>query len=215
MRSPFRRILALLSLGSLVLASVPAVPAMAAVQDALIKNPTNPAVYYVLDGKRYVFPNERIYKSWYADFSNVQTVSEAELASYQISGNVPYRPGKQLVKITSDPRVYAVANKGVLRVLASEEIAKSFYDTNWATKVHDLSDAFFVNYSIGEPIAAVNNYSVGTELLVTTLFELYKGYALPGAPASQELVMGAVKIRIMGMRNKRLSRLRESCHQMA
>ena len=30
---------------------------------------SQPAVYYLADdGKRYVFPNERIYFSWYEDF---------------------------------------------------------------------------------------------------------------------------------------------------
>lgn len=182
MNSPLRRISALLSLGSLLLASMPLTPVRAAVQDALIKNPTNPAVYYVLDGKRYVFPNERIFKSWYADFSSVQTVSEGELASYQIGGNIAYRSGAQLIKITSDPKVYAISGKGVLRPIASENVAKALFDANWATKVHDLSDTFFINYTLGTALNSATDYSLANELAVTTLYQWFKGTTNPTTP---------------------------------
>jgi len=34
------------------------------------------AVYYLgADGKRYVFPNEKTFSTWYSDFSGVQEVS--------------------------------------------------------------------------------------------------------------------------------------------
>src|SRR3989344_2559457 len=73
------------------------------------------AVYYLgADGKRYVFPNEKTYKTWYSDFSGVQIVSATELSSYSIGGNATYRPGVKLVKITTDPKVYAVGGNGTL-----------------------------------------------------------------------------------------------------
>ena len=46
------------------------------------------AVYYLgANGKRFVFPNEKTYKTWYSDFSSVQTVSSTEMSSYTIGGN--------------------------------------------------------------------------------------------------------------------------------
>lgn len=114
---------------------------------------SSPAVYYCgADGKRYVFPNEKTYKTWYSDFSSVQVLTDAQLGAIQIGGNATYKPGVKMVKIQSDPRVYAVDNGGVLRHVTSEAIARSMYGDNWNTKIDDISDAFFVNYSIGLPI---------------------------------------------------------------
>ena len=70
------------------------------------------AVYYLgADGKRYVFPNQPTYNTWYPDFSGVQIVSSTEMSSYPIGGNVTYRPGVKLVKINTDPKVYARTTK--------------------------------------------------------------------------------------------------------
>src|SRR3989344_4361505 len=64
--------------------------AKAAVAGDLIKA-SQPAVYYYgSDGKRYVFPNEKTYKTWYADFSAVKVITDAELATYAIGGNATY-----------------------------------------------------------------------------------------------------------------------------
>ncbi len=126
-----------------------ALPVASASTNRLIKAST-PAVYYVAqDNKRYVFPNQRVYESWYTDFNSVQTVSDAELASYPIGGNVFYRPSTRLVKITSDPKVYAVGPAGALHPIADEAAAIRLYGTNWSQRVDDLSDAFFGNYRVG------------------------------------------------------------------
>ena len=59
----------------------PIVPATAATDGSLIKSASNAAVYYLSSGKRYAFPNEKVFFSWYNGFSGVETVSEGELAS--------------------------------------------------------------------------------------------------------------------------------------
>jgi hypothetical protein len=113
------------------------------------------AVYfYGADNKRYVFPNSQTYFTWYADFSLVKIVTSAELAALPIGGNVTYRPGTRLVKITSDPNVYAVEPGGLLRHVQSEVIAKALYGDNWSKRVDDVPDAFFFNYASGSPLAA-------------------------------------------------------------
>ena len=49
----------------------------------LIKMDGLSSVYYLgADGKRYVFPNEATYFSWYGDFSSVKTIPQSELESY-------------------------------------------------------------------------------------------------------------------------------------
>lgn len=119
-----------------------------------------PAVYYVgADGKRYVFPNDKTYFSWYNDFSSVNTVSDEELAAYTIGGNVTYKPGTRLVKIQSDPKVYAVDNGGVLRWVKTEAAAVALFGSNWSKQVDDVSDSFFTNYSLGADISSASDFN--------------------------------------------------------
>ena len=134
----------------------------------LIKGST-PAVYYVDEGKRYVFPNEKVYFSWYQGFDGVQTVSDETLASYPIGGNVTYRPGLKLVKIQTDPRVYAVGAGGRLRWIMNEQAAVSLYGQDWNRKVDDIPDAFFFDYKEGDPISSSADYDKISELTLPTI----------------------------------------------
>lgn len=129
--------------------------AQACESGSLIKSPATSAVYYCgADGKRYVFPHERVYFSWYTDFDDVMTVTEEELAAAPLGGLVTYRPGSYMVKIESLPNVYAIEAGGVLRWIRSSEVAAALYGSNWKTKVHDVSDAFFGSYTFGEDITS-------------------------------------------------------------
>lgn len=121
----------------------------------LIKGPLDTVYYFGADGYRYVFPNEKIYKTWYADFSRVKTITASELQAIQIkpqTGNVTYKPGLKLVKITTDPKVYAVAANGALRWISAAQIAANLYGANWQNMIDDLADSFFANYIFGAPI---------------------------------------------------------------
>lgn len=121
---------------------------------SLIKMAGLSTVYYLKDNKRYVFPNQKTFLTWYRDFSSVITVSQSELESYPLGGNVTYRPGVKLVKITTDPKVYAVTGGRTLRSIVSEANAISLWGSNWATKVEDVPDSFFTNYVVGAPLTA-------------------------------------------------------------
>lgn len=115
---------------------------------------SGPAVYYYAsDMKRYVFPNETTFFSWFPDFSSVKTITDAELAAISIGGNLVIRSGTKLVKITTDPKVYAVAPGGVLRWIESESVATSLYGSAWARRVVDVPDAFFTNYTTGPSLS--------------------------------------------------------------
>ena len=107
------------------------------------------SVYYANGTKRYAFPDEKTYYSWYADFSSVETVSQTTLSSYQLSGNVTMRSGTNLIKIISDPKVYAVEPGGILRWVDSEATAKNLYGNNWASKVVDVLTTAFPDYNAG------------------------------------------------------------------
>ena len=130
----------------------------------LIKASGATVYYYGNDAKRYVFPNLDIYKTWYPDFNSVVTTTDLDLGTIAIGGNVTYRPGVQLVKITTDPKVYAVAANGTLRWVTSEAIAVCLYGANWGSMVQDLSDAFFAppTYTIGAPINNCSDYNPAT-----------------------------------------------------
>lgn len=123
-----------------------------------------PAAYYCgADGKRYVFPNDKAYFTWYPNFAGVQSISDADLANIMIGGNVTYRPGVKMVKIQSDPKVYAVAKGGMLRWVSSESVAVALYGSDWNKEIDDISDAFFVNYTVGTQISSAVDYSPSGE----------------------------------------------------
>jgi len=128
---------------------------------ALIKIPSDSdpntysdtAVYYFAsDGRRYVFPNEKVYFTWYPSFSAVRTISIVDMTKVPIGGNVTYRPGSRPVKFQTDNKVYAVDHNGLLRWIKTAKVAKDIYGEDWASKVDDINESFYVNYKFGDPI---------------------------------------------------------------
>jgi len=120
--------------------------------DSRIKMKGDAAVYYCgKDGKRYVFPNKKTHDTWYSNFNGVIELTVEEMGKIPLGGNVTYRPGARLVKVTSAPDVFAVAADGTLRYV-TEAVATRLYGPNWNTKIDDIPDAFFTDYVIGEPI---------------------------------------------------------------
>jgi photosystem II stability/assembly factor-like uncharacterized protein len=145
-------------LGVAIPASASGVPA-----GSLIRG-SQPAVYYVTaDGTRLAFPNEKTYFTWYSDFSKVKFVSDAQLASYPLAGNVTYRPGSRLLKLTAGTTVYAVSHNGILRPIQNTNSALTTYGKGWINFVDDLSDAFYTNYRMGLPIYSPSDYSPSAE----------------------------------------------------
>ncbi len=125
---------------------------------------SNPAVYYqTMSGKRLVFPNEKTFRSWYGDFGSVVRISDTDLAALPLGGNVTYRPGERLVKIATDPKVYAVAAHATLRWVQTENVAQLLYGQQWASQVDDIPDTFFINYTVGAPIAQASDFSIANE----------------------------------------------------
>ncbi|MFA5854116.1 MAG: S8 family peptidase [Patescibacteria group bacterium] len=130
----------------------------------LVKSPASSAVYYkAQDGKRYVFPNAKTYATWFQDFAKVKTITVAQLASLPIGGTVTYRPGTRLLKLQTRSEVYAVSKNGVLRHLASEEVAKEVFGSQWRSLVDDLPEAFFAGYRVGAVVVKAEDYTALTE----------------------------------------------------
>lgn len=151
-----------LTVFSMSMIAVPAEVGAASAGD-LIKMDGLSSVYYLgADGKRYVFPNETTYFSWYADFSGVVTIPQSELESYPLGANVTMRPGTKLVKITTNPKVYAVEPDGMLLHVADEATAATLYGANWAKRVVDVPDAFFTNYTESSETVSDDAYPTGS-----------------------------------------------------
>ncbi len=117
---------------------------------------THDAAVYAIggDGMRHAFPNETVFSTWYANFDLLAYIDPENLASYPLGGNVTVRPGTSLVKLQTDPKVYAVEPGGILRWITSEQVAASLYGPEWAKRVIDVPDVFFGNYDVGDPVSS-------------------------------------------------------------
>ena len=146
------------SIGAAALVSPVAAQAVSA--GDLIKGTSLSTVYYKgYDGLRYAFPNEKTYFSWHADFDDVMTISDTELAGYTLGGNIVVRPGTHFIKVTSDAKVYAVGRDGDLHWIETETVAMDLAGSDWAANTIDIPDVFF------------DDYTVGTSLMSATAFE--------------------------------------------
>ncbi len=189
-------------------AFVPTAQAATLTSGDLIKASLPAVYYYASDGKRYVFPDEKTYKTWYSDFSTVKTITDAELAAISIGGNVTYRPGVKLVKITTDPKVYAVSMGGELHWIQTEAIAVALFGADWATLVQDVPDPFFVNYTVGTAISDASQYDPAAEMAAASSINVDLGLGAPGtggvtasiasdSPAGSTLPLGATGVRVL------------------
>jgi len=128
--------------------------------------------YYAKDGRRYVFPNEKAYFTWYSNYNDLQVVNAATLAAIPIGENITYKPGVKLIKFPSDPKVYAISRGGTLRWVTTEQIARDLYGNDWLTNdIDDVSEAFYLNYTAGDPIESSSDYFPYYERYTTNTLE--------------------------------------------
>lgn len=142
----------------------------------VLVGPKVPTKFYLArDGKRYVFPDEtNTYESWKSVLPPIKTVTQDELESYSLGGNVWYRPGTRLIRIQSDARIFAVAHGGVLRAI-NEGNAEALFGKDWKTLLDTLQDHYFTNYNPGEPILSLKDYSPAAEVSKSSTIEMDKG----------------------------------------
>jgi len=122
-----------------------------------IRGVSYPVVYQISStGTRRPFQNHTIFFTWQDDFSAVRTVSDATLSALTLGAPMLPKPGVVLVKIQSDPRVYAVEadeedeNRQLLRWISSEDMAQTLYGGSWAEYVIDLPPTLMGRFSSGE-----------------------------------------------------------------
>ncbi len=156
-----------------------------AVQPGLIKG-SGPVIFYLASNeRRYAFPNEQTFRTWYQDFSRVRTVSDAELARYTYGGNVTYRPGTRLLRRTGDSKIYTVGRGGMLRWVTSPAVVRAYYGSNWLRLVDELPEPRVADYVFGEPIRAIRDAAPATERTQTPTVEQNRRVTVsaPSAPA--------------------------------
>ncbi|MFA5946019.1 MAG: Ig-like domain-containing protein [Patescibacteria group bacterium] len=112
-------------------------------------------VYYI-DGnlKRQPFQDAQTYFTYYSSWNNVRTVTDATLSTLTIGKPMLPKAGVVLVKIVSDPRVYALqtdSNTGatLLRWVPTESVAIALYGASWADYVIDLTPTLYTQFGHG------------------------------------------------------------------
>lgn len=124
-------------------------------EGALIKGESWTTVYYVSSGhERMPFLNEATYFTYESSFDGVETISDAELAEYQVGRPIAPKAGS-LIKIQTDPKVYVVdgtIEEPVLHWITSEQIAIELYGSAWAKKVMDVPPTMWPVFTFGEDI---------------------------------------------------------------
>lgn len=119
----------------------------------LVKRSDITAVYFIdNDNRRHAFATLKDFQSWFPDFSQVVTIPANILSQIPLGSGVTVRPGTFLVKIESDPKVYAVEDYGILRWVTSESLMNGLYGNDWPTRIIDVPVSTFSSYQLGDPI---------------------------------------------------------------
>ena len=157
----------------------PALPltANAVTSGDLIKGYGSAVYYYGADAKRYVFPHQAVYTSWYdSTFSGMRTLTGAELMAIPLGGNVTIHPGK-LVQVVSmdtpwrvmDPKVYAVSKGGILHWVKTATVAAAIFGMAWESQIVAVPESLLTNYTIGSEINSASDYSLAIERDIATI----------------------------------------------
>lgn len=163
----------LMTVLSMSVVTAPNAGAAASAGDLIKMDGLSTVYYLAADGKRYVFPNEATYFSWYRDFSAVVTVSQGELETYPLGSNVTIRPGTWMVKITTDPKVYAIEPGGDLLHVESMAAAETLYGADWIHRIVDVPDYFFNNYTVTGESLDGTAYPAGSLIKSATGADVY------------------------------------------
>ena len=122
------------------------------------KNEKDFIYYYAADGKRYVFPDLSVFKSWFGDYAVDKLAFEdvATMSKSPLGGNVTLRPGTLLQSPTLLDTFIVIKN-GKISPVSDEKLLKEFYGTDWQNLVVKLPDYYFSQYVIGKAIKSVSD----------------------------------------------------------
>lgn len=124
-----------------------------------VKGWNDSTYWYDTDGKRYAFTQRASFTSWFpGNPTGVVNATIPELAPIPLGGAVFNKPGERLIKFASSPAVYAVSRYGVLRHLATEQVALELYGEHWMHQIDELPVTDYPLYSIGSMITDAAEY---------------------------------------------------------
>ncbi|MBT7716956.1 hypothetical protein HN699_01110, partial [Candidatus Uhrbacteria bacterium] len=102
---------------------------------------------------RRPFMDAQTFFTYQDNFDNVKTVTDATLTTIQLGNPMLPNPGVVLIKIQSDPKVYAIDSDGItIRWIASEEVANTLYGDNWNQYIIDVEATFFPRFTQGDDV---------------------------------------------------------------
>ncbi len=134
---------------------------------SLITSDNKRYFWYGSDRKRYVFPTAGTFNSWYpaGEPIKVYEISDSQLSSIPIGGNVTYKPGVKLIKLPDYPKIFAIEKKSIVRVFENNEIIAKLYGGSWRDFYLDIiPEGYFTNYVLGSPITSANDYNVEKQI---------------------------------------------------
>ena len=79
-----------------------------------------------------------------------------------------------MIKIQSDPKVYAVEPNGVKRHVADETTAKALFGMDWNKRIIDVEPTMFPDYTVGTQVTSVSHPD-GALMSVSGKNYLYSG----------------------------------------
>ncbi len=112
----------------------------------LLKTPASAAVYWLYNNKIYSFLNDKIFFQYFTDFSQVENISVAEIANYELGSSVPVKPGTLIQSVDSN-KVYEVNGNWQRRWLKTASEAESLYGEAWESKIQAVSGAYIFLYT--------------------------------------------------------------------
>ena len=154
-----------------ILITIPAHASTINISDGdLVKVAGSPAVYYIQDNMKRVFPHANVFSSWgYSGYSGIKTVTAVELATYADGDPMPFRDGS-LFRGTSTglsgyakEAVYYVQDGKIRPVQSSVVYQTLFKDPKWIKVTwvpDDMLDKF--NYSAGDMVTSSATHPDGT-----------------------------------------------------
>ena len=128
------------------------------------------SVYYVDENhERFVFWDTNTFFTWSDSWDDIVWVTDATLPTLTLGDVMLPQPGVTLVKIQSDPKVYAIDvdsdGNYLLRWIPTEEIAITLYGESWADYVIDLDSTVFSKFETGEDMSESDD--VDTSIMKT------------------------------------------------
>jgi hypothetical protein len=104
--------------------------------------------YYGYDGRLHMFPDERVFYSWYTQGVSTTPVSRTKIEQYKQGSSVCVRPGTYLLKFSGSKQVYIPESGCVLRPIRSTVEAVVLYGNTWNKRVIELASGFMDSYTI-------------------------------------------------------------------